>query len=102
HGLKEYVNEFERIRYQRISAREHDLADTLLPVGIKMQVQSRNAYREGKAPDQIYQSKRAKLVKRQQATTNDNNDDDEFDEFNDDFDNVDAAVEEEEEEMEFG
>lgn len=67
HGLKEYVNEFERVRYQRISAREHDLTDELLPVGIKMQVQSRNAYKEGKSPDPVYASRKAEETKKANA-----------------------------------
>lgn len=67
HGLKEYVNEFERIRYQRIAAKKHDIGDTLLPMGIKTQIQSRNAFRDGSAPDKIYLSREAKL-KRNQAS----------------------------------
>lgn len=70
HGLKEYVNEFERIRYQRVAAKEHDLGDSLLPIGIKMQVQSRNAFRDGAAPDPIYESKVTKLKRKQGATAN--------------------------------
>lgn len=60
YGLKEYVNEFERVRYQRVSAQKHDITDTLLPVGVKMQVQSRNAYKEGSAPDPIYTARKVK------------------------------------------
>jgi gliding motility-associated lipoprotein GldJ len=63
YGLKEYVNEFERIRYQRVSAQKHDITDTLLPVGVKMQVQSRNKYKEGDAPDPIYTSRKVKYSK---------------------------------------
>lgn len=63
YGLKEYVNEFERVRYQRVSAQKHDITDTLLPIGVKMQVQSRNAYKEGKEPDPIYTARKVKYSK---------------------------------------
>ena len=56
HGMKEYVNEFERIRYQRISAKQHDPNDTIISKGVSTQVQSRNPVREGYAPDPFYVS----------------------------------------------
>jgi len=75
HGLKEYVNEFERIRFQRISAKQHDLTDTLIPTGIKMQIQSRNSSKTvtGSSPDPVYESRRVKASKK--ASTNANPDD---------------------------
>lgn len=54
HGIKEYLNEFERIRYQRISASKHDPADTVVPVYISSQTMSRNRVPDGYAPDQIF------------------------------------------------
>ena len=70
HGLKEYVNEFERVRYQRISAQQHNLTDTLLPIGIKKQIESRNAKKaiEGSAPDPVYTSRKTKLKPDTSAT----------------------------------
>jgi gliding motility-associated lipoprotein GldJ len=64
HGMKEYLNEFERIRYQRISADKHDpsskefatLNDTVIPKGVAANVQSRNPVRGGNAPDPFYVS----------------------------------------------
>ena len=56
HGMKEYLNEFERIRYQRISANIHDPNDTIIPVGLSENVKSRNPSREGYAPDPFYVS----------------------------------------------
>ena len=64
HGMKEYLNEFERVRYQRISADKHDpsskefstLNDTVIPKGINANVQSRNPVRGGNAPDPFYVS----------------------------------------------
>jgi gliding motility-associated lipoprotein GldJ len=54
HGMKEYLNEFERIRYQRISADKHDPNDTVIPVGLAANVSSRNPSRRGYAPDPFY------------------------------------------------
>ena len=34
HGMKEYLNEFERIRYQRVSDDKHDPNDTIIPIGL--------------------------------------------------------------------
>lgn len=56
HGMKEYLNEFERVRYQRISAKEHDPNDTIIQQGTAMQVMSRNPVRKGYAPDPFYTS----------------------------------------------
>jgi len=56
HGMKEYINEFERVRYQRISAGYHDLTDSVIPTGLKKNVESRNPVRKGYAPDQFYVS----------------------------------------------
>ena len=54
HGMKEYLNEFERIRFQRISAAKHDPNDTVIPVGIAKGNQSKNPSRSGYAPDPFY------------------------------------------------
>jgi gliding motility-associated lipoprotein GldJ len=56
HGMKEYLNEFERVRYQRVSAQKHDPNDTIIPVGISKNVQSRNPDVKGHAPDPFYVS----------------------------------------------
>lgn len=56
HGMKEYVNEFERVRFQRISAAAHDINDTVIPSGIMMRNASRNPARRGSAPDPYYTS----------------------------------------------
>jgi gliding motility-associated lipoprotein GldJ len=56
HGMKEYLNEFERIRYQRISASQHDVSDTVVTAGIMRTVESRNPVKEGYAPDPFYTS----------------------------------------------
>lgn len=56
HGMKEYLNEFERIRYQRISADRHDPNDTIIPTGLAANVQSRNTVHRGNAPDPFFVS----------------------------------------------
>ena len=56
HGMKEYLNEFERIRYQRITAQQHDPNDTVMSQGLKANVQSRNPSRRGYAPDPYFVS----------------------------------------------
>ncbi len=56
HGMKEYLNEFERIRYQRISASKHDINDTIVTTGISSSVESRNPVNKGYAPDPFYTS----------------------------------------------
>ncbi|MDC1403044.1 SUMF1/EgtB/PvdO family nonheme iron enzyme [Crocinitomicaceae bacterium] len=54
HGMKEYLNEFERIRYQRISAAKHNITDTVVTTGISKTVESRNPVKSGYAPDPFY------------------------------------------------
>ena len=56
HGMKEYLNEFERIRYQRISAEVHDPNDSTISVGQAANIKSRNPSRRGYAPDPIFVS----------------------------------------------
>ena len=56
HGMKEYVNEFERIRFQRISAEKHDPKDTSISVGLASNISSRNPTRRGYSPDPFYMS----------------------------------------------
>ncbi len=56
HGMKEYLNEFERIRYQRISADKHDPNDTVIPIGLFKNIESRNPSRRGYAPDPFFVS----------------------------------------------
>jgi len=56
HGMKEYLNEFERIRYQRVSADNHDPNDTVIPAGLAQNVRSRNRTARGYAPDPYYVS----------------------------------------------
>ncbi|MDP4684924.1 MAG: SUMF1/EgtB/PvdO family nonheme iron enzyme [Crocinitomicaceae bacterium] len=56
HGMKEYLNEFERIRYQRISADKHDPNDTVVQIGLYKNVESRNPSRRGYAPDPFFVS----------------------------------------------
>lgn len=56
HGMKEYLNEFERVRYQRVSAAKHDPNDTVIPVGLAKGVGSRNPTKSGYAPDPFYVS----------------------------------------------
>jgi len=56
HGMKEYLNEFERIRFQRISANKHNPTDTVIPVGIARRNESANPSRAGYAPDPFYTS----------------------------------------------
>jgi gliding motility-associated lipoprotein GldJ len=56
HGMKEYINEFERIRFQRISAEKHDPKDTSISVGMASNISSRNPTRRGYSPDPFYMS----------------------------------------------
>jgi formylglycine-generating enzyme required for sulfatase activity len=56
HGMKEYLNEFERVRFQRVSAAKHDPNDTVIPVGLAKGVGSRNVTKSGYAPDPFYTS----------------------------------------------
>jgi ribosomal protein S18 len=55
HGMKEYINEFERIRFQRITGDEHKLNDTVIK-GLATTVSSRNPVKRGVAPDQYFVS----------------------------------------------
>ncbi len=55
HGMKEYLNEFERIRYQRVSASKHDPNDSLIS-GLEKNIGSRNPVKLGYAPDPYYVS----------------------------------------------
>jgi gliding motility-associated lipoprotein GldJ len=54
HGMKEYINEFERIRYQRLSADNHDPLDTIISKGVSSQNASKNPSLFGYAPDSYY------------------------------------------------
>ena len=56
HGMKEYLNEFERVRYQRISANKHDPQDTAIQVGIAKHTESANPVKRGYAPDPYFVS----------------------------------------------
>ena len=56
HGMKEYLNEFERVRFQRIAAKMHDISDSALPTGIMKRNESRNPVKMGYAPDPLYLS----------------------------------------------
>lgn len=56
HGMKEFINEFERVRYQRISADQHDPNDTVIPKGISKHNESANPTKQGYAPDPYYVS----------------------------------------------
>jgi gliding motility-associated lipoprotein GldJ len=56
HGMKEYLNEFERIRYQRVSASKHDPRDTVISTGISKNNESANPVRSGYAPDPYFVS----------------------------------------------
>jgi gliding motility-associated lipoprotein GldJ len=56
HGMKEYLNEFERIRFQRVSAEKHDPDDDVVTKGIMKQNESKNPVSRGYAPDPYYVS----------------------------------------------
>ncbi len=56
HGMKEYLNEFERVRFQRVSAARHDPNDTVIPLGIARGNQSQHPIKSGYAPDPFYVS----------------------------------------------
>ena len=56
HGMKEYLNEFERVRYQRISAEKHDPNDTVIQKGIMKHYESEHPVKRGYAPDKYYVS----------------------------------------------
>ncbi|MNU49994.1 Hercynine oxygenase [compost metagenome] len=54
HGMKEYLNAFERVRYQRVSAANHNPNDSIIPSGIQMHNQAEHRYKRGIAPDAYY------------------------------------------------
>lgn len=60
HGMKEYLNEFERVRFQRISAANHDPSDTVIPKGISSANKAKNnkglSANNGYAPDPFFVS----------------------------------------------
>ena len=56
HGMKEFLNEFERVRYQRISAEKHDPNDTIIATGVMKTNESKNPVNRGYAPDPYYVS----------------------------------------------
>ncbi|WP_205679259.1 SUMF1/EgtB/PvdO family nonheme iron enzyme [Brumimicrobium aurantiacum] len=56
HGMKEYLNEFERIRFQRVSAAKHDPDDDVITDGIMKTNESKNPVARGYAPDPYYVS----------------------------------------------
>jgi gliding motility-associated lipoprotein GldJ len=60
HGMKEYLNEFERVRFQRISAANHDPLDTVIPKGIAAGNKAKHnkglSANSGFAPDPFYVS----------------------------------------------
>lgn len=54
-GIKEYLNEFERVRYQRITATNYDPVDTVIAPYMSSQVKARNKKGDdGYAPDPLY------------------------------------------------
>ena len=55
-GMKEFLNEFERVRYQRISAEKHDPNDTIIATGVMKTNESKNPVNRGYAPDPYYVS----------------------------------------------
>lgn len=56
HGMKEYINEFERIRYQRVSAEKHNPDDTVFSIGNAKHIESQNPVHRGYSPDPFYVS----------------------------------------------
>ncbi|MEX2483697.1 MAG: SUMF1/EgtB/PvdO family nonheme iron enzyme [Brumimicrobium sp.] len=65
HGMKEFLNEFERVRYQRVSAGKHDpaakdqfqtLNDTVVRPGTNKHNESANPVKRGYSPDPYYVS----------------------------------------------
>jgi len=55
HGMKEFLNEFERVRYQRITGQKHN-PNNPTPAGLDSLVSSRNPIKRGAAPDPFYVS----------------------------------------------
>jgi gliding motility-associated lipoprotein GldJ len=56
HGMKEYINEFERVRFQRVSASKHDPNDTVIQQGLQKHNESKQPVQRGYAPDPYYVS----------------------------------------------
>lgn len=60
HGMKEYLNEFERVRFQRVSSANHDPNDTVIPASITGRNKARhnrnNVANNGYSPDPYYVS----------------------------------------------
>lgn len=56
HGMKEYVNAFERVRFQRISAEKHDPDDQEVRKGVMKNNESAHPVNRGYAPEQTYVS----------------------------------------------
>lgn len=56
HGMKEYLNAFERIRFQRVSAEKHDPDDEVIKKGVMKNNESANPVQRGYAPDPYYTS----------------------------------------------
>jgi len=60
HGMKEYLNEFERVRFQRVSSANHDPNDTVVPASITGRNKARhnrnNVANNGYSPDPYYVS----------------------------------------------
>ncbi len=54
HGMKEYINEFERVRFQRISAEKHDPKDPYITKGLDSMIASRNSMKRTFSPDPFY------------------------------------------------
>jgi gliding motility-associated lipoprotein GldJ len=59
HGMRDFTNEFERVRFQRMSAAKHDIAptgDTVnpFPLGIMNKNISKNPDKNGYEPDAFY------------------------------------------------
>jgi gliding motility-associated lipoprotein GldJ len=54
HGMKEYINEFERVRFQRISAEKHSPNDPYITKGLDSMIASRNSMQRTFSPDPFY------------------------------------------------
>lgn len=54
YAMKEYLNEFERVRYQRISAQKYNPEDSVIPIGIAKANEAANPVRKGYAPTRTY------------------------------------------------
>lgn len=56
HAMKEYLNEFERVRYQRVSAQKHEPQDTVIRKGVMKLNESRHPVVRGHEPGKYYVS----------------------------------------------